>query len=194
MPGRQGTWTTPSIGRGRPIVERMPRLIRSPRVQIVALTAVFFALSACGNGPTVATVSAPATIRVTTTPPPVSGSGSCTNLSPARDGNHGIEVDGTTTDQEPLTMLFAGAHHTIPANKTITTYVRVGGVRALRISLIDQAGHVDRVLGFRPGLPPFDWSGGGTPWKGTLTFTDPGCWRVYVQRGGLNGELWLHAG
>ena len=174
-------------------MERMPQLVRSPRVRTVVLAAAFFALSACGNGPTVATVSAPATIRVTTTPPPVSGSGSCTNLSPASDGKHGIEVDGTTTDHEPLTMLFAGAHHTIPANEAITTYVRVGGVRALRISLIDQTGHVDRVPGFRPGLPSFDWPGGGTPWEGTMTFARSGCWRVYVQRGGLTGELWLHA-
>lgn len=175
-------------------MERMPRLVGSRRVRVVALAAVLFTLSACGNGPTVATVSAPATIRVTTTPPPVLGSGSCTNLSRAHDAKHGIEVNGTTTDHEPLTMLFAGVHHTIPANHALTTYVRVGGARALRISVIDQAGHVDRILGFRPGLPRFDWSGGGTPWKGTVTFAKPGCWRVYVQRGGLNGELWLRAG
>jgi hypothetical protein len=53
---------------------------------------------------------------------------------------------------------------------------------------------VNRGLGFRPGLPPFEWPGGGTPWTGTLTFAKAGCWRVYVQRGGLTGELWLRAG
>jgi len=175
-------------------MEQMPRLITAAKLWIVAVAAVFLILAACGNGPTVATVAPPSTTRVTTTPPPVPGSGSCTNLSPAHDGKHGIEVDGATSNHEPLTMLFAGTHHTIPAAKALTTYVRVGGVRALRMSVIDQAGRVDRALGFRPGLPPFDWPGGGTPWKGTLTFAKTGCWRVYVQRGGLTGELWLHAG
>ncbi len=175
-------------------MERMPRLAMSPRVWIGALAAVFVALTACGSGPTVATASPPSTIEVTTTPPPVPGAGSCSNVSTAREGRHGIEVEGTTTHHESLTVLFAGVHHTIPAGKALTTYVRVGGVRALRISVIGTNGHVDRALGFRPGLPPFDWPGPGTPWTGTLTFPESGCWRVYVQRGGLTGELWLHAG
>jgi len=175
-------------------MERMPRFAMSPRVWIGALAAVLVALTACGSGPTVATASPPSTIEVTTTPPPVPGAGSCSNVSSAREDRHGIEVDGTTTDHEPLTMLFAGVHHTIPAGKALTTYVRVGGVRALRISVIGTNDHVDRALGFRPSLPPFDWPGAGTPWAGSLTFPQNGCWRVYVQRGGLTGELWLHAG
>src|SRR5262245_1957711 len=108
-------------------MERMPRLVRSPRVWIGALAAVFVVLTACGSGPSVATVSPPSTVRVTTTPPPVSGSGSCTKPSATDDGMHGIQVDGTTTDHEPLTMLFAGVHHTIPSGKALRTYVRVGG-------------------------------------------------------------------
>src|SRR5262245_6876803 len=107
-------------------MERMPRLVTSPRVWIGALAAVFVVLTACGSGPTVVTVSPPSTVRVTTTPPPVSGSGSCTKLSAAHDDKHGIQVDGTTTDHEPLSVLFAGVHHTIPAGKAMTTYVRVG--------------------------------------------------------------------
>ena len=54
-------------------------------------------------------------------------------------------------------------------------------------------GSVRRLLGFRPGLPPFDWPGAGTPWTGTTTFPQAGCWRVDVQRGGLTGQLWLRA-
>jgi hypothetical protein len=174
-------------------VKQMPRLVRFPRVWIVAFAAVLLVVTACADGPTVATGAPPATTHVTTTPPPVAGAGSCTNLSPVHDGKHGIEVDGATTDHEPLTMLFAGTHHGLPHGRALTTYVRVGGVRAMRISVINTNGHVTRVLGFRPGLPPFEWPGGGTPWKGTLTFPKSGCWRVYVQRGGLTGEVWLRA-
>ena len=151
-------------------MERMPRHAMSPRVGIGAFAAVLVALTACGSGPTVATASPPSTIEVTTTPPPVPGAGSCANVSTAREDRHGIEVQGTTTDDEPLTLLFAGVHHTIPAASALKTYVRVGGVRALRISVIGTNGHVDRVLGFRPGLPRFDWARPGTPWTGTLTF------------------------
>jgi hypothetical protein len=184
----------PSTGEeADPIVERMPWLLRFPRVWIGALAAVSLIMTACASGPTVATASAPGTVQISTTPPPVPGAGSCSRLSRATDGRHGIEVQGTTTDNEPLTMLFAGVHHRIPAKKSLTTYVRVGGVRALRISVIGTDGHVDRALGFRPGLPPFDWPGGGTPWAGTLTFPESGCWRVHVQRGGLTGEVWLRA-
>ncbi len=174
-------------------MERMLRQGTSPRVLIVALAAVV-ALAACGGGPTLATVAPPSTTHVTTTPPPVPGAGSCTNLSPARDGKHGVEVQGTTTDDEPLAVLFAGVHHTIPAGRSLTTYVRVGGVRALRVSVIGTDDHVDRILGFRPGLPRFAWDRPGTPWTGALRFPNAGCWRVYVQRGGLTGELWIHAG
>jgi hypothetical protein len=184
----------PSTGEeADPIVERMPRLLRFPRVWIGALAAVGLVMTACGSGPTVETVSPPGTAQVTTTPPPVLGAGSCSHLSRTTDGKHGIEVQGKATDDEPLTMLFAGVHHRIPAGTSLTTYVRVGGVRALRISVIGTDEHVNRALGFRPGLPPFDWPGGGTPWTGTLTFPQSGCWRVYVQRGGLTGEVWLHA-
>jgi hypothetical protein len=174
-------------------VERMLRQGTSPRVVIVALAAVVVALAACG-GPTVATVAPPSATHVTTTPPPVPGAGSCTNLSPARDDKHGVEVQGATTDDEPLTVLFAGQRHTIPVGSTLKTYVRVGGARALQVTVIGTDGHVDRVLGFRPGLPRFNWDPPGTPWTGSLTFPKAGCWRVYVRRGGLTGELWIHAG
>lgn len=175
-------------------MERMPRPLTSPRVWIGALAAICVVLSACGNGPTVATASPPGTVRLTTTPSPVPGSGSCTRLSRTADGKHGIEVQGATTDDEPLTVLFPGVHRTIPDGKWLQTYVRVGGVRALRMSVIGTDGRVQRAPGFRPGLPRFDWPGAGTPWTGTLTFPRSGCWRVYVQRGGLTGELWLRAG
>jgi hypothetical protein len=171
----------------------MPRPITPARVPIAALAALLFALSACGGGPMVATVSLPATTHLTTTPPAIPGAGSCRNLSPAHDDKHGIEVRGTTTDHEPLVVLFAGTHRTIPSGKALTTYVRVGGVRALQISIGDRAGSVRRLLGFRPGLPPFDWPGAGTPWTGTTTFPQAGCWRIDVQRGGLTGQLWLRA-
>ena len=174
MPGVQGRRADPSTHqKADPIVEGMLLQGTSPRVAIVA---------------------PPSTTRVTTTPPPVPGAGSCTNPSPARDDKHGVEVQGATTDDEPLTVLFAGQRHTIPVGSALKTYVRVGGARALQVSVIGTDGHVDRVLGFRPGLTRFNWDRPGTPWTGTLTFPKAGCWRVYVQRGGLTGELWIRAG
>jgi hypothetical protein len=158
------------------------------------LIAVCIALAGCANGPTITTASGPlpATSTVSATPPPDIPSGrSCDNLSPSSSGKHGLEVHGTMRGGQPFYGLFRGAKQ-LTAGDGVTTYFHMPGARVLRVTLVGPGDRIVRVGGLRPGLTPFPWDRPGDPWVGTLTFSRGGCWRVYVDRSGYDGEMWVH--
>jgi hypothetical protein len=95
-------------------------------------------------------------------------------------------------DGQPFYALFQGVHGGVAAREHVTTYFRLPGARVLRITLVAPDDRLVRVPGLRPGLAPFPWNRPGDPWVGTLTFSRPGCWRVYIDRSGEDGEIWLH--
>ncbi len=159
------------------------------------MLAALFALSACASGPTIATVTtSPGSSTATATPPPdIPGGRSCSNLSPASRERHGLEVQGTMRGGQPFYVLFDGANK-LTSERPLTTYLRLPGARVLRITLVGPDDRLVRGSGLRPGLPPYPWDRPGDPWVGTLTFPQGGCWRIYVDRAGYDGDMWVRVG
>jgi hypothetical protein len=89
--------------------------------------------------------------------------------------------------------LFTGVD-ALAAGEPISTYWRVGGGGALKITLVGPGDRIDHVSGVRPGVPAFTWELPGEPWQSELTFPQPGCWRIYLVRGGADGEVWVRVG
>ena len=169
----------------------MRRKIAFPVRCAVALLAAV-ALGACSDGPTVAsgTDPIPTGPSAATTPPPVRGGGSCADPSPARVVANGLEARGRMRGGGSLYALFAGVED-LTAGGQITTYWRLGGDRALRITMIGPDDRIEHASAVRPGAPAFTWDRPGEPWSSELVFPQPGCWRLYVQRGALDGDLWV---
>jgi hypothetical protein len=174
----------------------MPRHAPSPWRRSVVLAAALLVLSACASGPTITTGTdaLPGASTVTATPPPaIPGGRSCTNLSTTAQEKHGLEVHGVMRNGEPFYAMFDGAQR-LESGRAMTTYLRVPGARVLRITLVGRADRLVRGAGLRPGLPPYPWDRPGDPWVGTLTFPQSGCWRIYVDRAGFDGEMWVRVG
>jgi hypothetical protein len=176
-----------------PIVERMPRLAPTPRQRSVVFVAALSMMVACGNGPTVSTGTdaLPGASTVTATPPrDIPSARGCDNPSPTSQQQHGLEIEGTMRGGEPFYALFEGVTE-LRADEELTTYLRMPGARVLRMTLVAPDDRLVRVGGPRPGLAPFRWERPGDPWVGTLTFSRGGCWRIYVDRSGVDGEIWV---
>ena len=158
---------------------------------LVALVATL-ALAACSDGPSVAsgTDPVPAGSTVTSTPPPMPRGGSCQHLSPIQAGAHGLEALGVMRDGGTLYALFADVD-ALTAGTPIMTYWRLGGDRAMRVTMIGPDDRIVHASGVRPGVPAFKWDRPGEPWRSELSFPQPGCWRLYVERGSLDGEVWV---
>lgn len=78
----------------------------------------------------------------------------------------------------------------VRAGQATTVWWRVPGDHALRLTLVGPGDRVVAVSGARPE-PLQGWDRPGEPWVSELTFPQPGCWMVHVQRGGRRGDLWL---
>jgi len=150
------------------------------------------ALGACADGPGVASGTDPAPVgTAATTPPPIPGARSCDDPSPIEAVAHGLEAQGKMRGDGSLFALFSDVD-ALTAGTPITTYWRLGGDRALRVTLIGPGDRVAHATGVRPGVPPFPWDRPGEPWSSQVTFPQPGCWRVYVERSGADGDVWVH--
>ena len=149
-------------------------------------------LGACAEGPSVASGTDPAPVGtgVATTPPPIPGARSCENLSPIHPVAHGLEAQGKMRGAGSLFALFTDVD-ALSAGTPITTYWRLGGARALRVTLVGPGDRVAHATSVHPGVPPFTWDQPGEPWSSVVTFPQPGCWRVYVARAGADGDVWV---
>jgi hypothetical protein len=168
--------------------------IRHPWRRSAVLVAASIALVACREAPTITTATAgPGTSTATATPPPdIASARGCGDVSPTERVKHGLEVVGRMRDGDPFYALFDGVDRGVTAGDHVQTYFRMPGARALRITLVGPDDQLVRAGGVRPGLAPYPWDRPGDPWVGRLTFSRPGCWRVYVERSSDDGELWLH--
>jgi hypothetical protein len=176
-------------------VQGMPRKHLGVSIRrSVALAVALGVLAACSDGPnlTTGTDPVPAASTVFSTPPAMAGGHDCASPSPTLETSRGLEVQGTMRGGGELWALFDGAN-VLRSGSAITTYWRVAGNGALQITLVGSDDRIQRVPGVRPGVPPYEWSQPGEPWRSVITFPQPGCWRIYVQRGEADGEVWIEA-
>lgn len=160
----------------------------------VMLVAAVVAFAACSGGPslTTGTDPVPAASSVVSTPPAMASGHNCANPSPSVATNRGLEVRGTMRGGSEVWALFDGVD-VLRTGAAITTYWRIAGNGALQITLVGSDDRIQRVPGVRPGVPPYEWSQPGEPWRSVISFPQPGCWRIYVQRGEADGEVWIRA-
>ena len=176
-------------------MEEMPRPAAFSRRRAITLVAMLLAVGACSSGPSVRTGTdpLPTTSATVTTPPPIAGGRSCGNPSPTVAGQHGLEIQGRMREGQSFFLLVNGAAD-LAAGKDYTTYARINGAGALKITMVGPSDRIVHATGVRPGVPPYTWGQPGEPWTATLAFPQPGCWRIYVQRGSLDGEAWVQVG
>ena len=123
------------------------------------------------------------------TVPPTIGPVGCDPASTITQLPEGLEVHGAISDDDgDLWALFETGK--ILAGEAIPVYWRIEGDKALRITLVGPNDRVASVPGPMP-KPHATWERRGEPWVSTITFPQPGCWRVYVQRAKLQGDLWV---
>lgn len=121
--------------------------------------------------------------------PPTVGPVGCDPPSSSTELDAGLEVEGAVEGgRDELWALFEGGE--IRANDPIDVYWRIGGDKALRITLIGPNDRVVAVTAPRPQPHP-DWERPGEPWVSTIAFPQPGCWRVFVERSRRQGDLWV---
>jgi hypothetical protein len=160
------------------------------RAVVAVSTAALLVLPAC-RGASVPSGSDPiADASVVVTVPPTIGPSGCDPSSRTRQLEAGLEVKGTIdVDDEDLWALFE-TQASIPAGQPVDVYWRIGGDKALRISLVGVNDQVVTVPAPIPTPHP-DWDRPGEPWMSTITFPQPGCWRVFVERSKREGDLWV---
>jgi len=161
-------------------------------VRFVVAFVATLALAACSDGPSLAsgTDPVPGGSTVTSTPRSMPRGGSCDNLSPIHTGAHGLEAQGVMRDGSTLYALFAGVD-ALTTGSPIMTYWRLGGARALSVTMVGPDDRIVHATSVRPGVPSFTWDRPGEPWRSQLSFPQPGCWRLYVARGARDGEVWV---
>jgi hypothetical protein len=125
------------------------------------------------------------------TVPPTIGRVGCDPPSRSSELDAGLEVEGAVEGgggRDQLWALFEGGE--IRAGAPVDVYWRIGGDKALRITLVGPNDRIVAVSAPRPQPHP-EWDRPGEPWVSTITFPQPGCWRVYVERSRREGDLWV---
>lgn len=157
----------------------------------MAVAAVLvLALAGCSGSDLPAGTDPVSDVSPVITVPPTIGPTGCEPGSPAERVSEGLEVQGTIdVPGEELWALF-DIDGPITWQEPIPVYWRIGGDRSLRITLI---GPNDRVAPVPAPMPkPHEtWERPGEPWMGTITFPQPGCWRIFVERAKRQGDMWV---
>jgi hypothetical protein len=165
--------------------------VRRHRSALAGLILVSLAM-ACSSTPPVQTGTDPLVNASPgqTVPPLVEGSpGGCAPGSPILAHELGLEAEGTSSNGKPLWALFE-VEDSIPPGQLVTVWWRVGGDHALRLTLVGDDDRMEQVSGARPG-PLEGWERPGEPWVSEISFPQPGCWRIYIRRGGLAGDVFV---
>jgi hypothetical protein len=169
------------------------RIVRSHvRRAVIALAVMaVFALPACG-GATFPTGTDPVAnaSRIVTPPPTISPRPGCEPGSVSKQLGLGFQVRGMTNKHNGHLYALFGTKDGVHASTQMQVWWRVSGDHALVVTLVGPDGQVIEVRGSTPE-PKLGWTRAGEPWVSTLTFPSAGCWRVFIQRGTTQGDLWL---
>lgn len=160
------------------------------RRAVVLLATALLALSACGGTDVPRGADPIASTAVAPTMPPTIGPVGCDPPSPSSQLEAGLEVEGTVEGgNDELWALFE-TDGPIASGAPTDVYWRIGGEKALRITLVGPNDRIASVPAPRPQPHP-DWDRPGEPWVSVISFPQPGCWRVFVERSRRQGDLWV---
>lgn len=156
---------------------------------MAALATALVVLTACGDTDVPRGADPIGSASRVVTLPPTIGPVGCEPGSPASTLGDGLEVEGEVKGRDELWALFEG-DGTVGWGVPVDVYWRIGGDKGLRITLIGPNDRIASVPAPHPQPHP-EWDRPGEPWVSSITFPQPGCWRVYVERSRVQGDLWL---
>lgn len=157
------------------------------RAVLVATVATAVAVS-CSDAGVPRGIDPVASASVVVNVPERVGREGCDPGSPVSEIDGGLEVEGRVDGRGELWALFATDR--ILAAEPIDVHWRIDGDKTMRVVLV---GPNERVVSVTPPKPEptLTWDRPGEPWSGTITFPQAGCWRVYVERARVRGDVWL---
>lgn len=157
------------------------------RTVVVATVAAAMA-TACSDAGVPRGIDPVASASVVVSVPERVGREGCDRGSSVTEVDGGLEVEGRVDGLGELWALFATDQ--VRAGEPIDVHWRIDGDKTMRVVLV---GPNDRVVSVTPPKPDpsLTWDRPGEPWSGTITFPQSGCWRVYVERARVRGDLWV---
>lgn len=163
--------------------------ISGARRAVAVMATAAFVMTACGDTDVPRGSDPIASASSIVTLPPTIGPAGCDPGSPASVLDAGLEVEGAVEGSDELWALFEG-DGTVGSGELVDVYWRIGGDKGLRITLVGPNDRIATVPAPRPQPHP-EWDRPGEPWVSSVTFPQSGCWRVYVERARVQGDLWL---
>jgi hypothetical protein len=165
--------------------QRSPR----PRLTAVLVVASFMLLAACASSPPPQAQDPLEGASVRSTVPPNVGPADCSPPSPVEPIDLGLEVRAAATGGE-VWALFQDTSE-LRSGREITVWWRIGGRRGLDLVLLGSGDREVAAPDPRPD-PTLGWARPGDQWVGTITFPQPGCWRISATRSGaVHGDVWV---
>jgi len=161
-----------------------------PRARHVAafLAACSVLLTACASSPPPSTQDPLQGATSRSTLPPNVGPSDCQPPSPQTEIDLGTEVEAASDGGE-IWALFE-TNSPLRSGVDLTVWWRITGRGVLELVLVGSGDREIRVEGPRPD-PSLGWSRPGDQWTSTVSFPQPGCWRISASRGGAHGDIWL---
>jgi hypothetical protein len=162
---------------------------RRPRLTAVVFAASFMLLPACASSPPPQAQDPLEGATVLSTVPPNVGPSKCSPPSEIEEIDLGLEVRAASIGGD-VWALFQDASE-LRSGREITVWWRIGGRSGLDLVLLGTGGREVPAPDPRPD-PTLGWARPGDQWVGTITFPQPGCWRISATRSsGVHGDVWV---
>jgi len=164
-----------------------------PRARHVAvwLAACSTLLTACASSPPPSTQDPLQGATSRSTLPPNVGPADCQPPSPQSRIDLGIETQAASDGGE-IWALF-DTEPPLRSGTDLTVWWRMAGRQALELVLVGAGDREVPVADPQPD-PSLGWSRPGDQWKSTISFPQPGCWRISATRDSEHGDIWVQVG